>query len=134
RLDPCIHLLLQAKCLRHGFDNEIGGCHAFTAQIRDQTIEGITNPAVVVTANLCVEVAGALDCASNRLRLHVGEAHREPMPCAPGCDVATHGAGANYVDACASPRAACEAFQVVAQEEDAYQVLRCLGDKQLRKG
>ena len=56
------------------------------------------------------------------------------MPCAPGGDVATHGAGADHVHALAVPVTGGEGFEVVAQEEDADQVLRGVGDEELGEG
>src|SRR6185295_1740805 len=118
RLDACVYLLLEAKCFWYGFNDEVGGRHAFAAQVRDQTIERVADSAAVVAADLSIELGGALDCASNRLRLHVGEADGEPVPCAPRRNVSTHGAGANHVNAFATPRAASKPFEVVAQEEN----------------
>ena len=127
-----VDALLEIEPLRSRLDHEVGRSNSIAAQIGHQPIERVADIGAFV-ADLLVKVGRALDRAGNRLRLHVAEAHRQPMPCAPGGDVAAHGAGADDMDAGAGPFAVGKGLHAFTQEKHAHQVLRCRGDDQARE-
>ncbi len=127
-----IDLALQFERLRHRLDDEIGGAHAFAGEIGREAIERIARVDRLV-ADLFEQVGRARDCLRNRLGLHVGERDGEPMPRAPGGDVAAHGARADDVHVARRPVAVGEPLELVAQEEDAHQVARGVRHKKPRE-
>ena len=127
RLDRGIDLALELERLRHRLDHQVGGAHALAREIGDQPVERVARLDPLV-ADLAEQLGRARDRLAERLGLHVGERHGEPVPGAPGRDVAAHCAGADDVHALAGEVAVGQALELLAQEEHAHQVARGIGD------
>ncbi len=122
RLEPGIDLLLQLQLFRHRLDDEVGVADTLGLHVRHQPVERIAHGGTLAQ-DFSVEIGGALDRARDRLRLHVGERHPKILAGAPGGDVTTHRARADDVNVLDLVAAACELLHLLAQEEDADQVL-----------
>ena len=122
-LEAGIDLLLQLQLFRHRLDDEIGVAHALAVHVGHKAVERVADFGRLAD-DLAEQFGGALDRAGDRLRLHVGECDAHPFIGAPGRDIAAHGAGADDMDMRDLVAAAGELLHLVAQEEDADQVLR----------
>ncbi len=123
RLDPGIDLLLQLELFRHRLDDEVGVADALAVHVRDQPVMRVAHLGALAH-DLAEQIRGALHRAGDRLGLHVGQRHAHPLAGAPGRDIAAHRAGADDVDMLDLVAAAGELLHLLAQEEDADQVLR----------
>jgi hypothetical protein len=132
RLDRGIDFLLEFELFRHRLDNEIGAAHALAHHVGNEQVERVAQGSALAL-DLAEEIGGALHGARNRLGLHVGKRNAKVLACAPGGDVAAHGAGADDMDVLDLVAGTCKLLHPLAQEEDADQILRSRRHHQMRE-